>query len=129
MNELSPRVKARWVGVFEILASTFTMTGQITIMNKVVVSGNAAATAANILNHELLFRSGFAFCLLRAAFHMAWALLFYELYRVVSRTVALFGLLVMTIGCAVLAVGAIFYVIPLLVLTAGPSFAELTPAQ
>jgi hypothetical protein len=129
MNELSPRAKARWVGVFEILAGTFTTTGQITIMNKVLVSGDAAVTATNILNHEFLFRFGFAFCLFGAAFHMAWALLFYELYKSVSRTVARFGLLTMTIGCAGLALGAVFYILPLLVLTAGPSLAALTPDQ
>ena len=128
-KQLSPRAKARWVGIFEILSGTFTTNGQITIMNKVVVTGNAAATATNILDHELLFRFGFAFCLLGAAFHMAWALLFYELYKPVSRTVALFGLLTMTIGCAVLALGALFYISPLLVLTAGPSLTALTPDQ
>ena len=128
-RQLSPRAKARWVGIFEILAGTFTTNGQITIMNKVVVTGNAAATATNILDHELLFRFGFTFCLLGAAFHMAWALLFYDLYKPVSRTVALFGLLTMTIGCAVLALGALFYISPLLVLTAGSSLTALTPDQ
>ena len=129
MKELSTRAKARWVGIFEILAGTFTTTGQITIVNKVVVTGNAAATATNILNHETLFRFGFAFCLFGAAFHMAWALLFYDLYKPVSRTIALFGLLIMAMSCAVLALGALLYISPLLVLTAGPSLTALTPDQ
>lgn len=129
MKELSPRVKARWVGVFELLAGIFTTTGQITIINKLVVTGDAAATAANILEHETLFRFGFAFCLFGAAFHMAWALLFYELYKPVSRLIAQFGLLVMALSCAVLALGALFYISPLLVLKAGASLTALTPDQ
>jgi hypothetical protein len=129
VNELTPRAKARWVGIFEILAGTFTTTGQITIMNKVIVSGNAAATAANILKHETMFRFGFAFCLFGAAFHLAWALLFYELYKPVSRTIARFGLLTMALSCAVLALGALFYISPLLTLTAGSSLTALTPDQ
>jgi hypothetical protein len=129
MNELSPRAKARWVGVFELLEGAFATTGQVTIMNKVLVSGDAAATATNILNHEFLFRFGFALCLFGVAFHIAWALFFYELYKCVNRTVALFGLLVITIACALQALTAVFYVSPLLVLTAGSSVTALTPDQ
>lgn len=74
--EASPRTKARWVGIFEILEGLAATYGQVIIINKLVVSGNAAATAANIVGHESLFRFGFASCLFGVAFHIAWALLF-----------------------------------------------------
>lgn len=129
MNELSPRAKARWAGIFEILEGTCSATGQVTILNKVIVSGNAAATAANILDHQSLLRFGFALSLFGVAFHMAWALFFYDLYKFVNRTVAQFGLLVMTIVCALQALTALFYISPLLLLTAGSSLTALTPDQ
>lgn len=128
-QQLSPRAKARWVGIFELLEGTFSATGQVTIMNKFLVVGNAAATATNVLGHQSLFRLGFALSLFGVAFHMAWALFFYDLYKCVNKTVALFGLLVMTIVCALQALTAVFYLIPLLVLTAGSSSAALTPDQ
>ena len=128
-SEVSPLPKARWVGVFEILEGTAATYGQVTVINKIVVAGNAAATATNILGHESLFRVGFASCLFGVAFHVAWALLFYELFKRVNSTVALFGLAVIVVGCAIQALAAVFYIAPLLVLTAGTSLSALTTEQ
>ena len=77
---MSPRFKARMAGVFELLEALTSASGQVVILGRLVVSGNAAATAANILGHERLFRLGFASSLIAVPFHIAWALLFYELF-------------------------------------------------
>ena len=93
------------------------------------MAGNAAATAANILEHETLFRLGFASSLLGVAFHLGWAFLFYQLFRPVSRSVSLCALLVILVGCTIQAVTALLYLAPLLVLTAGSSLSALTQQQ
>ena len=52
-KELSPKAKARLAGVFEALEGFTSSWGQVTVLGKLVVVGNAAATAANIgVNNE-----------------------------------------------------------------------------
>lgn len=50
--EASPRVRARVAGVFDLLEGLTSSFGQTVVLGRLVVSGNAAATAANILGHE-----------------------------------------------------------------------------
>lgn len=86
--EASPRVKARAAGVFwlmTILTSTFAAI----VGGRLVVSGDAAATAANILAQEALFRLGTAANLIATACYVAATLLVFELLKPVSRSVSL----------------------------------------
>ena len=99
-TEVSPRTKARMAGVFELLEGLTSAGGQVIILGSLVVAGNAATTAANILVHEQLFWLGFASSLIGVAFHIAWALLFYELFKPVNRSVSLLALCVILVGCA-----------------------------
>jgi hypothetical protein len=55
----SPRFKARVAGVFEMLEGMASAFGQVFVLGRLIISGNAAATAANILGHERLFWLGF----------------------------------------------------------------------
>ena len=55
---LSPRFKARIAGIFQLLEALTSTGGQVVILGGLVVAGNAAATAANILGHEQLFWLG-----------------------------------------------------------------------
>ena len=63
--EASPRSQARIAGVFYVL--TFLSGGFALFGDRLVVSGDAAATATNILAHEPLFLLGFACELIGAA--------------------------------------------------------------
>ncbi|MGA2078307.1 MAG: DUF4386 family protein, partial [Terriglobia bacterium] len=87
--EASPRLKARMAGVFQLLEAVTAASGEVIILGRLVVAGNAAATAANILGHERLFRLGFSSSLIGVGFHIAWALLIYELLKPVNRSVSL----------------------------------------
>src|SRR5512140_2242191 len=98
--ETSPRLKARWAGVLELLEGVTSASGQVLVLDRLVVTGNAAATAANILAHERLFRLGFASSLVAVLFHIVWALLVYVLLEPVNRCVARLALSVMLVGCA-----------------------------
>jgi Domain of unknown function (DUF4386) len=128
-KEWSPKAKARLAGVFEALEGFTASWGQVTVLGQLMVAGNAATTAANILQHERLFRFGFTSSLLGVVFHLAWAFLFYQLFKPVNRSVALFALLVILVGCGLQAITALFYFAPLLVLTAGTSLSALTQEQ
>ena len=125
----SPRLKARIAGVFEALEGAASAGGQVVILGSFVVAGNAAATAANILANQPLFWAGFTFQLLGVAFHLAWALLFYELFQPVNRTVSRLALCAILISCAMQALTALLYLAPLLVLNNGSALSAFTPAQ
>jgi hypothetical protein len=126
---MSPRAKARLAGAFEALEGFPAAFGQVFVFGTLVVAGNAAATARNILAHEALFRFGFAVPLLAVGFHIAWALLFYQLFKPVNRTVNLLATFVSLAGCAIQAMAADLYLTPLLILKGGSSLGAFTAAQ
>jgi len=128
-KEWSPKAKARLAGVFEALEGFTSSYGQMSVLGQLMVAGNAAATAANILQHETLFRLGFASSVLGVVFHLAWAFLFYQLLRPVSRNVSVFALLVILVCCALQVITALLYLAPLLVLHAGNSLSAFTQEQ
>lgn len=126
---MSPRRKARLAGVFEALEGFPAAFGQVAVLGGLVVAGNAAATAHNILSHEALYRLGFAIPLLAVGFHIAWAVLFYQLFKPVDRTINLLATFVILVGCAIQAVAAVLYLTPLLILQGGHSLGAFTTAQ
>jgi hypothetical protein len=129
ITEASPRFKARMAGVCQLLEAITAASGQVLIPGRLVVAGNAAATAANILGHERLFWLGFASSLIGVAFHIAWALLFYELLKPVNRSLSLLAAFVILVGCAIQAFTSLLYLAPLLILQGGSSLSAFMPGQ
>jgi hypothetical protein len=127
--EASPRFKARMAGAFQLLEALTAAFGQVIVLDRLVVSGNAAATAANILGHERLFWLGFASSLIGVAFHIAWALLMYELLKPVNRSLSLLAAFVILVGCAIQALTSLLYLAPLLILQGGSSVSAFTGEQ
>jgi uncharacterized protein DUF4386 len=116
---LSPRARARLSGVFQALEGLPAVFGQTIVLGMLVVNGNPSATAHNILANETLYQIGFAIPLLAVGFHITWALLIYQLFRVVNRTINQLALLVILVGCALQTAAAVVYLSPLLYLQAG----------
>lgn len=125
----SPRARARLAGLFELLEGLTGAFGQVIVPSTILVHGDAAATATKVLAHEPLMRLGFASSLLSVAFHLAWAVLLYELLRPVQRTVSLLAISVMVAGCAIQALSALLGFAPLVVLQNGTALGALTAAQ
>jgi hypothetical protein len=127
--EASPRFKARVAGVFEALEGLTSAFGQVFVLGRLVVFSDAAATAANILGHQRLFWLGFASSLLGVAFHIAWTLLFYNLFKPVNRSLSLLAAFVGLVVCAIQALTGLFYLAPLLILQGGNSVSAFTAQQ
>jgi len=72
ITEASPRFKARIAGLFELLEGLTSGFGQVIVPGMLVVSGNAAATAANILAHGSLFRLSILAALIGVVCHIVW---------------------------------------------------------
>ena len=116
-------------GVFQLLEALTAGFGEVIVLGRLVVAGNAAATAANILGHERLFWLGFTSSLIGVACHIAWALLFYELLKPVNRSLSLLAAFVILVGCAIQALTSLLYLAPLLILQGGSSLSAFTPEQ
>lgn len=127
--EVSPRFRSRIAGACEFLEGLTSAWGQVLVLGRLVVAGDAAATAHNIISHELLFRLGFASSLVGVFFHIAWAFLFYDLFKAVSRKLSAFAAFIILVGCAVQALTCLFYLAPLLFLRSGGSSSAFTNAQ
>lgn len=127
-GEVSPRAKARIAGVLYLLEGLPAIFQQ-TVIAGLIVSGDAAATAANVLANENLFRLWFAAALLAVAFHIAYTVLFYELFKVVNQTIALLAASISLVACALQASAALFQFAPLLVLGGGSSSGAFTQEQ
>ncbi len=115
IGEASPRFTARTAGVFwllTILTGTFAMVA----LDRPVVSGDAAATAANILAHEPLLRLGVAGNLIAGACYVAATLFVYALLKPVNRNLSLLAAFFSLLGCAAGVLSSLFQLAPLVVL-------------
>jgi hypothetical protein len=109
----SPRLRARIVGVVYLF---FFLTA---IFGALLTPG----TATDIMAHQALFRWGFAVSLISLAFYVALTVLFYFLFRPVNRTLALLAAFFSLVGCVVQAVGSVFQLAPLVLLSGNQSSA------
>jgi hypothetical protein len=126
---MSPRSLARMGGVFELLEGTIFTFGQVVVLGRLVVSGDAAATAHNILANETLYRLGFAATVIGVMCHIVWVFLFYDLFKPVNRNISLLAVFVMLVGCAIQAIASLLYYAPLLILGGSSSLGAFTAEQ
>jgi hypothetical protein len=99
---------------FVIVTAAF---AEIFVRGKLVVRGNAAATATNILTHESLYRLGGSADLINLVCDVGLALLFYELLKPVSRSLALLAAFFRLTHVGILTVSILFHFAALFFLT------------
>jgi hypothetical protein len=115
MNRVSPHPRARITGVVYLVYFLTAAFAEF-FMRGLVVSGDAAATANNILAHRPLFRLGLATGLIATACYIAVTALFYDLFKPVNRSLSLLAAFFSLVGCAILAFGSLFQLAPLVIL-------------
>lgn len=125
--EQSPRRVARIAGVFYLLTIITAMFG--IVGDRLVVDGDAAATAANILAHERTIRVAFVGGLLAGACYIVVTALFYDLFRPVNKNLSLLAAFFSLVGVAVGAVSSLLRFAPLVSLSGEKYLSALQTGQ
>ena len=100
-----------------------------TVLGSLVVNGDAAATAHNILTHETLYRLAFAADLIMVPCYIAVTALYYHLFKPVNRSLALIAAFLGLAGTTLWAVNDFFFLAPLVVLGGAHSVTAVTAGQ
>ena len=111
--EASLRFKARIAGVLYMIIIIAAAFAEVFVRGRLVVDGNAAATAANILTHQSLYRLGGVAGLIALTCDTAVALIFYELLKPVSSALSLLAAFFRLMLVAIMAVNSLNYFAPL----------------
>jgi len=120
--------RARSAGFFWLMTFV-TGASALVVGGRFVVSGDAAATAANVLAHEPQYRLGIAANLIASVCYVAATLLVYELLKPVSRSVSLMAAFFSLIGCAMGGLSGGLQLAPLVILKGAQSSSGFTVEQ
>jgi hypothetical protein len=123
----SPRQLARIAGALYLINIVLGAFAISIVPAIVVVSGDAAATAHNIQTHELLYRLGLVAHLVVTVTNVPLAVIFYYLFKVVNRRLALLDAFFILVATAIEAAGLLNQFAPLVLLGSG-SYANALPA-
>lgn len=128
-REINPQVYARVGGVLYLIIITLGIIQEAFIRGRIIISGDAAATFANMKRMEMLWRTGIAleFVLIIAA--VVLAVILYVLTRPVHKELALVALLFNIIATAVESAYSIQLVEALFPLGRNAYLTAFTPGQ
>src|SRR5947207_15367277 len=115
IGETSPRFEARITGALYLLTLLTGIFAQGFVSRSLVVDGDAAATATNILMHKSLFQLGFAVYLIEMACQIAMTALFYDLLKPAGRSVSLLAAFLGFAGCVIKTLSRLFFIAPLFI--------------
>ena len=115
-KESSLRLMARITGALYLLTILTGIFSAGYVSGRLVVNGDAAVTAANILAHRGLLQLAFAVYLIEMACQVAITALFYDLLKPAGRSVSLVAAFLGLAGCVIKTFSRLFYIAPLLVL-------------
>ena len=101
-TQTSPQVYARIGGALYLIIIALGLFGEVFVRGNLIVSGDATATANNIMASQLLWRFGIVGDLIQHVCDIGVMLAFYVLLRPVSKNLALLALLLNLIQTAVL---------------------------
>lgn len=116
-------------GFFYFATIIFGMFAQLATRSGLKIRGDAAATASNILSNDFLYRTGMVSDLLMLVCYVIVTIIFYEMFKCVSRGVSALAAAFSIVGTSILALGSLFHLLPLLVLDDAAYLASFSMAQ
>lgn len=128
-TEASPQVYARAAGAFYLINIVFGFFAIGYVPSAIVVSGNAAATAHNIIAHGLLYRFGLSAHIIILLTNIPLAVIFYYLFKVVNVKVSLLVVFFTLVGTAIEATNLLNQFVPLTLLNGEHFQSVFNPEQ
>ena len=120
---------ARVAGVAMLLSIVFGFLGEMFLPGRIVVRGDAAATAANILGNPTLFRLNFAAYLVEGLCDVGLCVFFYILLKPVNRNLALLSAFFGIASMVIFAIAQSSFFVSSLVLGDTPGMGAFTSDQ
>jgi hypothetical protein len=127
--ETSPQTYTRIGGVLYLVIIAAGIFAELFVRGKLVVPGNATATANNIMTHEMLWRISIATDLLMHVCDVPLMLIFYVLLKPVNKNLALLALLFNLIQTAVLVANKLNLLTSLFAIAGGANLKTFEPNQ
>lgn len=127
--EASPQNYARIGGILYLFIIVAALFGEVFVRGKLIVKGDAAATANNILASEALFRVGLAGELLTCVCDVTLAMILYVLLKPVNRNLALLAAFHRVTFIAIYAASKLFLVAGVVVLGGADYLKAFDPQQ
>jgi hypothetical protein len=103
--------------------------GEAYVPSKLIVSGDAAATVANIRNYDFLYRLGFAGFLIESLCDVTLALILYALLKPVNKHLSLLAAFFGLMGTATFACSQLFYFAPRVIMGGAGTLQTFSPDQ
>jgi hypothetical protein len=122
-------VLARLAGLFYLITVVTGIFAEVVVRGQVIVPGDAAATARNILAMQNLYRMGFAADLIGSAAYLVVTLLLYELLKPVSRRLSLLAAFFSIVGIAIGGIASLGHLAPLFLLNGAAYLTVFSTAQ
>lgn len=116
MQQVSPVKLARIAGLCYLILIASGLFSEVFVRQALLVPGDALATAKNIMDHEQFYRLGFVADLINFIIGLPCILIFYLLFRQVSRPLALLAVFFVIIQTAIIALNLINQLSPLFLL-------------
>ena len=115
-TEMSPKGKARLAGALFLATIVGGVIAQAFISDRLVVTGDAAATARNIVANQTLIRVAYAIFMIEMACQAATTAVMYDLLLPVNRSMARAAAVFGYVGSGIKAMARLFFYAPLFVL-------------
>jgi hypothetical protein len=127
--EASPRRLARMAGALYLINIAGGLFALGYVPAVLVVSGDAAATARNIMAHQLLYRLALTAHIVVCLTNIPLAVIFYDLFKVVNRRLSLLVVFFLLVGTAVESAIMLNQLAPLSLLQGGHYSSVFTAGQ
>ncbi|HUQ20721.1 MAG TPA: DUF4386 domain-containing protein [Gemmatimonadaceae bacterium] len=128
VREMSPKTKARVAAVLFLATIVGGVVAQAAIADNLIVTGDATATASNILANQSLVRIAFMIFMIEMACQTAMTGMFYDLMMPVDRSLARAAAAFGYTGSGIKAMARLFFYAPLFVL-GGASYLSVFDAK
>jgi Domain of unknown function (DUF4386) len=125
----SPQIYARLAGFLYLLVVPLGIFGVFYVFPSLIVPGDAAATAQNLLTGEALFRLGIVSDMLATITMLLVVLVLRQLLKAVNQPVALLMVMLVIVGAAIALLNKVNQFAALLLLSSADYLAVFTPAQ